>query len=367
MGTIARGMLLVMMGVWLVATPGLAQTSTDYFLHGTGPDNNPPTLLLNTTAPTATTEKFRDSTAVNFSGGNAWKEIGTWPAAASLTTGTLTALSDLHVWLGLKNSDDQGTQFDLRAEVLKNGVVVSSGLTRCITGIVRNAANAKEVTVSFGSFSQVQFNGTTDTLAIKLSTRVGTNPDDTKCPGHNNAAGLRLYFDATSRNARFDATIVAAQLPTLSTFSPTSGRLNTLVTITGTNFAATPGGNQVTIGGVTATVQSATSTQLVITVPVAAVTGPIAVTTAGGTATSATNFTVIALTGLTVTPAQVTLPIGSSQPFHATAAFADQSTLDVTALTSWTSGASGIASVTTAGIAQAMHSGVATTAAGVNQ
>ena len=33
-----------------------------------------------------------------------------------LASGSLTALSDLHVWLGLQNSDDQGTNFDLRAE-----------------------------------------------------------------------------------------------------------------------------------------------------------------------------------------------------------------------------------------------------------
>lgn len=228
-----------------------AQTSTDYFLHGAGPDNNPPTLVLDTTAPTASAAKFRDSAGVNFSGGNAWKDIGTWPAAASLTTGTLTTLGDLHIWLGLKNSDDQGTQFDLRAEVLKNGTLIASGLTRCITGLVRPAASAKEATVAFGSVPPTAFNGTTDQLSIKLATRIGTNPDDTKCPGHNNATGLRLYFDATTRTARFDATLLTQQAPTLTSFSPASGRLTTLVTIAGTNFATTPAGNQVTIGGVT--------------------------------------------------------------------------------------------------------------------
>ena len=37
---------------------------------------------------------------------------------------------------------------------------------------------------------------------------IGTNPDNTKCtPGHNNAVGLRLYYDATTRASRFDLTI----------------------------------------------------------------------------------------------------------------------------------------------------------------
>ena len=158
--------LTVLTALLALTGAAIAQTSSDYFLHGTGPDNNPPTLLLNPTAPTAATAKFRDSAAVNFSSGNLWKDIGTWPVQPTFPANTVTALSDLHVWLGLKNSDDQGTQFDLKADVFKNGTLVSSGLTRCITGIVRNATNAKEATVAFGSFSPVTFNGTTENLSL---------------------------------------------------------------------------------------------------------------------------------------------------------------------------------------------------------
>ena len=64
---------------------------------------------------------------MNFSGGNPWKDIGVWSATPSQTSGTLNTLSALRVWLGLKNSDDQGTRFDLRAEIYKNGVLVASG------------------------------------------------------------------------------------------------------------------------------------------------------------------------------------------------------------------------------------------------
>jgi hypothetical protein len=295
-----------------------AQTPTDLFLHGIGPDNNPPTLVLDQAAPTAGTAKFRDSASVNFSGGNPWKEIGAWPAAASLTAGTLTALSDLHVWLGLKNSDDQGTQFDLRAEVLKNGTVIATGLTRCITGIVRNAANAKEAIVVFGSVPATPFNGTTDTLSIKLSTRIGTNPDDTKCPGHNNAVGLRLYFDATSRSARFDATMATQQAPTITSFTPTEGPVGTSVTITGTNFDPVPANNTVKFNGVTATVTAATAASLTATVPTGATTGPITVTTAAGTATSTDPFTILAPPVLSPVGNQ-TVPLGSTLTFTVTA------------------------------------------------
>src|SRR5438132_386314 len=124
--------------------PLSSQTTPDFFLHGAGATANPPTLFLDATAPTATTEKYKDSTSLNFSGGNLWKEVGTWPAAPTLTAGTLSALTDLHVWLGLQNSNDQGTSFDLLAELYKNGALVTSGLTRCITGVTRNPSLAKE-------------------------------------------------------------------------------------------------------------------------------------------------------------------------------------------------------------------------------
>jgi WD40 repeat protein len=179
----------------------------DFYLHGTGSNNNPPTLFLDTVPPVATTAKFRDSAAVSFSGGNLWKDIGTWSAAPALSAGTLTTLSDLHIWLGLKNSDDQGTRFDLRAEVYKNGTLVASGETLCITGVTRNPALATEVAVAFSSFTSVAFDGSTDVLSLKVQTRIGTNGAGGFCGGHSNAVGLRVYFDAVNRPAKFDATL----------------------------------------------------------------------------------------------------------------------------------------------------------------
>ncbi len=174
------------------------------FLHGSGGTANPPTLFLDSAPSCATTAKYKDSAGVKFAGGNLWKDIGTWPAAATFPSGTLTALSDLHVWVGLKNSDDQGTRFDLRAEVYKNGTMVAEGETLCITGVTRNPDMAKEVIVSFGP---VDSNSSTDVLSLRVLTRIGTTGTGAFCGGHSNAVGLRLYFDAVSRNSQFDGTI----------------------------------------------------------------------------------------------------------------------------------------------------------------
>ena len=78
--------------------------------------------------------------------------------------------------------------------------------------------------------------------------------------------------------------------PTLTGFSPASGVVGSAVTLTGTAFTGT---TKVTFGGVTATAYSVQSdTQVKATVPAGALTGPIGLSTAGGTATSATAFTV---------------------------------------------------------------------------
>ncbi len=128
------------------------------------------------------------------------------PSGPAAPARSLTALSDAHVWVGLKNSDDQGTNFDIRVQLLQNGVPVVSRVSRCVSGVVRNPTLAKDALVGWGSFSAVPLSSG-DVLALQVSTRIGTKADESKCAGHNSAAGLRLYYDADSRRSRFDATI----------------------------------------------------------------------------------------------------------------------------------------------------------------
>ena len=116
----------------------------------------------------------------------------------------MTTLGDLRVWLGLKNNDDQGTRFDLRAEVYKNGTLVAASETYCIQGVTRNPDMAKEVIISFAPFSPITY--TSEGLSLKILTRIGTNGAGGFCGGHGNATGLRLYFDASGRPSRFGAT-----------------------------------------------------------------------------------------------------------------------------------------------------------------
>ena len=116
----------------------------------------------------------------------------------------LTSLGYGRFWIGLKNSDDQGTRFDLRADVYKNATVVASALSRCMAGVTRNPNSALEAAVSFAPFAPVTY-VSGDVFSLRVLTRIGTNANDTKCSGHNNAVGLRLYYDAAARLSRLGA------------------------------------------------------------------------------------------------------------------------------------------------------------------
>ena len=80
--------------------------------------------------------------------------------------------------------------------------------------------------------------------------------------------------------------------PTITSFTPTSGPVGATVTISGTNFSATPPNNTVKFNGTTAIVTASTTTSINTTVPSGAITGKITLTVSGKTATSASNFTV---------------------------------------------------------------------------
>ena len=96
------------------------------------------------------------------------------------------------------------------------------------------------------------------------------------------------------------------QVPTITSFSPTSGKPGTTVTLTSTNFSTTHGNNIVFLGATRATVTVATATSVTMTVPPGATYAPITLlnTFTSLAAYSLRNFTPIyssAKTTLTAT------------------------------------------------------------------
>jgi hypothetical protein len=105
---------------------------------------------------------------------------------------------------------------------------------------------------------------------------------------NNGSQGVLLLHMHNGDGNRAD--VIAFRRPTITSFSPTSGKVGTQVTITGSNFG--PGTVVKFFVNKTAATNVLTSNTLVATVPAGAVTGPITVSNAAGSSTSNGNFTV---------------------------------------------------------------------------
>ncbi|PYT87372.1 MAG: hypothetical protein DMG36_25435 [Acidobacteria bacterium] len=96
--------------------------------------------------------------------------------------------------------------------------------------------------------------------------------------------------------------------PTISSLSPTSGPVGTVVTITGTLFGSTQGSSAVAFNGASATPSSWSNTSIVAAVPAGAMTGNVVVT-ANGVSSNGVSFTVSAVSITSITPASA--PVGA--------------------------------------------------------
>ncbi len=115
----------------------------------------------------------------------------------------LTALTPARVWLGLRNSDDVGTKFDLLAEVLKNGAVVGSGQLNGVAGGSSGFNNAVLRTIDL-TLNQSVLLDQGATFSVRLSVRIAQN-----VAGHRSGTA-RLWFNDPLANSQFGATVGGA-------------------------------------------------------------------------------------------------------------------------------------------------------------
>jgi C1A family cysteine protease len=161
-------------------------------------------------------------------------------------------------------------------------------------------------------------NGQQFVVAIKVTSPGTTYPIAFEAPysGYSSAATAQAgqsyvsstgtsWTDLTTRIANANVCLKAyvktsvVPAPTVTSFTPTSGPVGAVVTVTGTGFT---GATAVAFNGAPATTFSvASATQITATVPDGATTGAITVTAPGGTGTSAASFGVTAATSITVT------------------------------------------------------------------
>jgi hypothetical protein len=119
---------------------------------------------------------------------------------------SVTELGDAHLWVGLTNGRDRDAAFDVKVELLNDGVPVASGVQRCVRDLSTSSRHPTEVVVPWGDFEAPRLEAG-DVLALRMSTRVGTHDDGGRCGRASNADGLRLYYGSTERPSGFAATM----------------------------------------------------------------------------------------------------------------------------------------------------------------
>jgi hypothetical protein len=113
---------------------------------------------------------------------------------------SLTTLGPAKVWIGLKNSDDVGTKFDLLAEVYQNETLIGSGQLDKVNGGSSGFNNAKLNIIPLTLFAPVDW-PSDSTLSIKLYVR-------NTCFGNTHNSGTaRLWYNDASADSRFGVTI----------------------------------------------------------------------------------------------------------------------------------------------------------------
>jgi hypothetical protein len=117
----------------------------------------------------------------------------------TVTRTQLTALGPSKAWVGLKNSDDVGTKFDLLAEVFKNETLIGSGQLNGVNGGSSGFNNSVLNTIELGLSAPVDV-CPGDILKIKLSVRIAANS------GHRSGTA-RLWFNDAAANSSFGVTV----------------------------------------------------------------------------------------------------------------------------------------------------------------
>ena len=146
---------------------------------------------------------------------------------------------------------------------------------------------------NFNGTQNVKFNGTSANFNVDGS---GTQITTTVPSG---ATTGPISVKTPSGTAVTGVSFVVTGAPTISSFSPSSGAVGTVVTINGTNLT---NASSVTFNGTGAGFGvNGSGTQITATVPNNATTGKIEVTTPSGSVKSATHFVVSSSTGPTIT------------------------------------------------------------------
>jgi RHS repeat-associated protein len=183
--------------------------------------------------------------------------------------------------------DDGGNLLSIQRSAASALTVISVVPSRAPAGATVTVSGTGFATTA--SANTVRFNGTaaivTQATPVRLTVTV---------PAGATSGAVTVTTAAGTATSAQPFTLAAAMpVPTVTALSPTRAAAGATVTISGTGFDTSPGGNIVSFGRTRARVGAATATSLTVTVPEAAGSGRVTVATAGGSAASGSDFVVV--------------------------------------------------------------------------
>ena len=287
---------------------------SSFYVVGTGSPSNVQYVTVNGFNPTAITSTSITSRIIRIADGNLYLSTSSSPyngisqvgtglpttAGQSVTLlpgfgGTATTASPYGFYFADLSStvpgvdvvyiaDDRGATGGIQKWSLVGGNWTLNGtIASTSTATVRGLdGNTVGTTVSLVATSPTGLFVLSDNSGYNMAPTLASLP----------AAIITNPTNSFFRGVAFAPVAPAAAVPTITSFTPTSGLADgtTTVTVTGTGFT---GATAVTLNGVVITgFTVVNSTTITFVVPAGATSGPIAITTPGGTATSTGTFTV---------------------------------------------------------------------------
>src|SRR5882672_814329 len=240
--------------------------------------SNPPTIasFAPSSGPVGTSvtingTKFTGATAVRFNGTSASFTVN----SASAITATVPA--------GAATGPISGTNPAGTASSSSSFTVINPPTIASFTPASGPVGTSVTINgTNFTTATAVRFNGTSAGFTVNSASAITAT-----VPAGAATGPISVTNPAGTASSAGSFTVINP--PTIASFAPASGPVGTSVTINGTNFTEA---TAVGFNGTSASFTVSSATTIQATVPSGATTGPLSVTTAGGTATSASSFTV---------------------------------------------------------------------------
>jgi len=231
--------------------------------------------------------------------GNTWtqqgsKLVGTGSVGAAVKQGCsvfLSADGNTTIVGGYYDNSYQGAAWVF---VPCTGATINSQSTAAQAQAVGGTYSAISVTATGTGITYQWYSNASNSNSGGTSLGSGNGAQTNSYTPQSATAGTLYYYCVVTgacgtATSAVSGAFITTSSPSITSFTPATGPVGTMVTITGTNLNSP---TAFTIGGTSALVVTNTGTQMVGFVMPDAATGAISVTTAGGTATSGTNFTI---------------------------------------------------------------------------